>query len=54
VRTWEVCNVCRCRITDSGWVPFCCEVCWDSAYAADRELGERLDRSGSPVDVHRE
>lgn len=24
------CVVCRQRITDSGWLPYCCEVCADS------------------------
>jgi hypothetical protein len=35
------CVVCRQRITDSGWVPFCCEVCFDSADAEDQRLIER-------------
>lgn len=40
------CVVCKERLTSSGWIPFCCEVCYDSAYAADRELVERMMRDG--------
>jgi hypothetical protein len=34
------CVVCRQRITTAGWEPFCCEVCFDSADAAERRLLE--------------
>jgi hypothetical protein len=34
------CVRCDQRITDSGWVPFCCEVCWDSTDAEERRLCE--------------
>jgi hypothetical protein len=27
------CPTCGSRPTTSGWLPFCCAVCWDSADA---------------------
>jgi hypothetical protein len=40
------CVVCRRRITDSGWIPFCCEICFDSADAAEHELADRMGPEG--------
>lgn len=45
------CVVCTQRITDTGWVPVCCEVCWDSMDAADRRLIDRLHPRLSPADT---
>lgn len=35
------CVVCGERITMTGWTPFCCEVCFDSADADEQRLLER-------------
>ncbi len=36
MRYREFCLVCKQRITDVGWDPVCCEVCWDSLDAEER------------------
>lgn len=32
----DKCPICKFRPTQSDWLPFCCEVCWDSFDAEER------------------
>lgn len=45
------CVVCRQWITDSGWAPFCCEVCFDSDDAQTRREIERWWEQLVPEEV---
>lgn len=45
------CVVCRQRITDGGWAPFCCEVCFDSDDAQTRREVERWWEQLMPEEV---
>lgn len=38
------CVVCGERITDAGWDPACCEVCWDSMDADEQRNLDKYER----------